>query len=245
MRRLHLPMSIAAALVAGAIALLPLAVSAQSSPATTTPEDAVGAYVEAIAANDMEAVLAATATDEMAAGFDFQAFTERLQAMMLVNGLAPAEYPMFAAIDRYQLASQILGQVRNLTYGLLSDEVVDGSLIAPVDTERIAAFVAAVDPSRLAGLAVVDIRLPEPEVMASERYLDNVAQLAAAYGADEMTERLALVDLDGTTYGLGFTLLRYGDQWLVSSQSSAIGGTSALGTAEPMTRAAFDERTGG
>ena len=45
------------------------------------------------------------------------------------------------------------------------------------------------------------------------------------------------------TFGVGFTLLRYADTWLVSWQSSVLGGTSALGTAEPMTRAEFDDRT--
>ena len=65
------------------------------------------------------------------------------------------------------------------------------------------------------------------------------------YGADEMVERLALIELDGATYGLGLTLLRYGDTWGVSSQTSAMGGTSPLGTAERMTPAEFDDRTGG
>jgi hypothetical protein len=79
----------------------------------------------------------------------------------------------------------------------------------------------------------------------NERYLANAAAQAAVYGADELTERLALLELDGDTYGLGFTLLRYGDRWLVSGQSSPIAGTSALGTAAPMTRAEFDAQTGG
>jgi hypothetical protein len=100
-----------------------------------------------------------------------------------------------------------------------------------------------VDPARLGDLSVLDIRLPEPEAATDERYLENVARIAATYGADELVERLALIELDGETYGVGFTLLRYGDAWLVSSQASVLGNTSAIGTAEPMTRAEFDDRT--
>jgi hypothetical protein len=224
---------------------------AQTSPAPSTttggatPEDAVSAYVSALAAGDVDGILAASAVDEMADGFDFEAYTERLQALALMTSMAPAEYPMFRTVNRYQQAGMILGQVRSLVYQLLSDERIDGAVIAPVDAERIAAFVAAVDPSQLAGLSIVDVGLPEPDVLSSQRYIETVKGLAAAYGADEMTERLALIDLGGETYGLGFTLLRYGDDWLVSSQSSPIGGTSSLGTAEPMTQAEFDERTGG
>jgi hypothetical protein len=238
-------MSITAAVLAGAIALLPAAAAAQASPAAATPEDAVTAYVAGVAAADADAILAATAVDEMAAGFDLQAQAERLKALMLSTGLAPAEYPLFAESNRYQQAALILGQVRSLVYGLLSDEKVDGTVIAPVDAERVATFVSAVDPSRLAGLSVVDVRQPDPEHTTDERYLATMAQAAAVYGADEMVERLALVELDGATYGLGFTLLRYGDSWGVSSQSSIMGGTSPLGVAEPMTREEFDTRTGG
>lgn len=232
-------------LAAGLLALVvaPAGASAQDAAAHATPEDAVSAYLEAVAANDMDAILAASATDEMAAGFDFEAYSERLRAITPVQGLAPTEYPMYAGMNRYQQAAQILGQVRNLAYGMLSGETIDGSVIAPVDEAQVEAFVTAVDPSRLGGLTVLEVRLPEPEAAADERYVENVARIAATYGADELTERLALVELDGQTYGVGFTLLRYADDWLVSSQSSVLGGTPALGTAEPMTRAEFDDRT--
>jgi len=96
-------------------------------------------------------------------------------------------------------------------------------------------FVAQVDPARLAGIEVLDARFPNPDLEASERYLENAAALAATYSADELTERLVLFYFEGRTYVLGFTLLRYGDTWLVSSQSSPIGGTSTFGTATPMT----------
>jgi hypothetical protein len=231
----------AVGLLAIGLALLPVGASAQSA----TPEDAVSAYVAAIAAGDVDGILAASAVDEMASGFDFQAYAERVQALIPVTSLAPADYPMYAAMDRYQQAALLLGQVRNLAYGLLSDEDIDGSVIAPVDAARIAAFAAAVDPSQLAGLSVVDDRFPVPDMATNERYLANAQAQAAIYGADELTERLTLVDLDGQTYALGLTLLRYGDRWLVASQSSPIAGTSSLGTAEPMTREEFDAQTGG
>jgi hypothetical protein len=231
----------AAALVA-ALLLLPGAVVAQSPAPANTPEDAVTAYLAAVASNDVDAILEATAVDEMVAGFDFAASAERLGALNLAFSLAPTEYPMFGEMNRYQQAAQILAQVRNLTYGLLSDESVDGRVIV-ADVAQIAAFVAAVDPSRLAGLKVLDVRLPEPEAASDERFVETFARIAATYGADEMTERLALIELDGETWGVGFTLIRYGDTWLVSSQQSVLGNTTAFGTAEPMTRAEYDDRT--
>ncbi len=234
-------------MAAGLVAMGSATALAQGSPApgATTPEDAVSAYVAAIAANDVDAILAASATDEMVAGFDFQAYSERMQVLALIQSLAPGEYPLFGDMNRYQQASWILGQVRSLAYGLLSDEEVDGQIIAPADADRISAFVAAVDPARLAGLTVLASRFPVPDMATNERYLANGAAMAAIYGADELTERLALIELDGQTYALGFTLLRYGDNWKVSSQSSPISGLPALGTAVPTTRDEFEEQTGG
>lgn len=243
MRRPFSDTRLVVALMIGALALVPVGTSAQDQADAATPEAAVTAYLGAVAANDVEAILAATAVDEMATGFDFAASSDRMGALNLVFSLAPSEYPMYAEMNRYQQAAQILGQARNLAYGLLSDETIDGRIIAPVDEARITAFVASVDPERLNGLSLLDIRAPEPEAAADERYLEGTARQAAIHGADELTERLALVELDGETYGVGFTLLRYGDAWLVSAQTSVLGGTSLLGTAEPMTRAQFVDRT--
>jgi hypothetical protein len=240
MGRRHILPTLAAALIG--LVLLPGVVSAQSQAPASTPEAAVRTYLAAVAANDVDAILAATAVEEMAADFDFAASAERIRSLNLAFSLAPTEYPMFGDMNRYQQAAQILAQVRNLTYGLLSDETVDGRVIL-ADEAQIAAFVASVDPRRLAGLTVLDVRLPEPEAANDERFLDIMAGIAATYGADEMTERLALVELDGTTWGVGFTLIRYGDAWRVSSQQSVLGNTTAFGTAEPMTRAEYDDRT--
>ncbi len=54
-----------------------------------------------------------------------------------------------------------------------------------------------------------------------------------------------LFEFEGQTYSSGLTLLRYGDSWLVSSQSSPIGGTSTLGTATPMSVEEYESLTSG
>lgn len=248
-------LALAGALIGAAALLAPSAALAQTSPSpaaadsgaptsgAATPEAAIAAHVAGIAAGDVDAILAASAVDDAAQGFDFAAYTDRLQAMVLNAGMAPAEYPLFGEINRAQQAWLLLSQVRNLAYGLLSDEAIDGSVIAPVDPDRVAAFVAAVDPARLAGLTVLDSGFPDIGESARARYETLASEQAAVYGADELTERLALVELDGQTYGLGFTLLRYGDAWKVWSQSSALAGIPLFGTADPMTPEAFEDAT--
>jgi hypothetical protein len=59
------------------------------------------------------------------------------------------------------------------------------------------------------------------------------------YGAGEFTERLALVEFEGTDYVVGFSLLRYGDDWRVLDQSSPLAGLSPLGIPERSTKEGF------
>lgn len=211
----------------------------------TTPEDAVRHYLSGVARGDASMLLEASAIDDISAGFHFADSVDRLQAMLLTISLAPTEYPLFADMDRVFVSSQILGQARMLVYSLLSTETIDGTLIAPADKQRADAFVTQVDPSRLAGLTVVDIRYSNTKFEHDPRNVENAAKLAAIYGADELTERLALVDLDGKLYEVGFTLLRYVDDWKISSQSAALGNTPALGTAVPTTLDEYDRATSG
>ena len=61
-----------------------------------------------------------------------------------------------------------------------------------------------------------------------------VAESAREFGADEQTDRVALLDFEGEAFAIGFTLLRYGDGWKVSSQASVLSGLPTWGAAQPM-----------
>jgi hypothetical protein len=228
------PMAVAAAV------LDPTAVPAASPSALySTAEAAVTAYLDGVKQQDTPAIFAASAIDEVAQDFDFQAFADRLQAMPLVTSPAPAEYPFYVEMNRVRRQNEVLSQVRNLAYSLLSAETVDGSIIANPGSERVHAFVTDVDPSRLAGIELVQIGTPSPDLLSSTRFQENAAKQAAIYGADELTERVALLSFEDKDYLLGFTLLRYGDSWKVTYQTSNLAGTSALGTVEPTTPEEF------
>jgi hypothetical protein len=226
-------------------AMLVIAAPGQSLAAAgaATPEDAVRAYLAGVVHADANAILEASAIEEMATGFRFDLLTERLNAMLPTTTLAPANYPFYADVNRATQSSLLLGQARNLMYSLLSFETIDGSVIAPVEAARAATFVEQVDPARLANLEVLDIRPADPYFAEKPVYLENTAKQAAVYGADEQTERVALVSLDGATYAVGFTLMRFDDSWKVSSQVSNLAGTTSLGTALPMSVAEFDDLT--
>ncbi len=186
-----------------------------ASPGLATPEDAIRGYLAGVATADVIRILGVAAIEEMSSGFHVDLQTDRLQAMQVTRSLAPATSTFYVGLNQAIQTSWLLGQVRNLAYSLLSTESIDGTLIVPADKARADAFAAQVDVTRLANLTVEDIRFPNATLQDDARYLANAAALASIYDADEMTERLALVSLDGRQYAIGFTLLRYGNDWKV------------------------------
>ena len=208
-----------------------------------TPEDAITAYMTGLAQNDTDQLLRACAIDEMSRQFDFAGYTDRLQAMLLVTALSPAEYPFYAAINQQQLSAQLLNQAKNFAFALLSAETVDGRPITDVTPERVAQFIKAVDPTRLAQIHIEQIGAPSPTLLEGARYQETATKMAAIYGATASTERVVLFTFDEKYYMLGFTLLRYGDTWKISSQTSPLSNTSALGTPEQTTVAEFARLT--
>ena len=128
--------------------------------------------------------------------------------------------------------------VDDLAYSLLSTEKVDGSGIAPNDQSRVDQFVAQVDPARLAGLKVEQVGQPRVNQSDNARVAGNWALGAALYGADEKTERLALITLGGREYAVGFTLLRYGADWKIQAQFSQLASQDSS-DGHPTTRTEF------
>lgn len=207
-----------------------------------TPEDAITAYMQGVAQTDTSKILQACAINEMSEKFKFDLYTERLKALMPSQSPAPANSPFYIEVNKAQLTAQILNRVKILVYGLLSSEKVDdaSAVIVITDTARINKFMNDVDPKKLASLKVEKASPPNKTLMNSTTYQNNATQNALAYGADESTERVALFSFAQNYYYVGFTLLRYGDNWKISSQTSALANTNALGAPTKTTVDEFD-----
>jgi hypothetical protein len=220
----------------------------QSAPVFKTPEDAITHYFAGVAQSDVQKIKQACAIDEMSEKFKFDQYAERLRAFLPTQSQAPAEYPLYVEANKLQLSSQIFNRVKMFAYSLLSNEEVDEGATVVLDADastRMKQFIQDVDPKGLAQLELKKIGLPNKTLMSDARYLENAAKLASIYGADESTERVALFSFEGNDYYLGFSLLRYGDNWKISSQTSPLAGTSALGTPQPTTVEEFEKMING
>jgi len=235
-----------AVLVAGSL-LAGKHVTAQD-PAVSfkTPEDAIKFYMQGVAQGDASTILQACAIDEMSEKVDFAAYIDRLGGVFSpITFQAPAQYPLYAESNRAQFTSQTLLQVRLFAYSLLSTEVVDpGKMITKFDAERVAKFLADVDPKRLSGISAMKVEALSKK-MATSQYITSMNNTARVYGADESTERVVLFSFEGNTYIVGFTLYRYGDNWKISRAASPMSGLNSYGTAAKISEADFDKLVSG
>lgn len=210
----------------------------------STPEAAVTQYIEAVAAGDASKLERACAIEEASTRFRFDLQAEWLKAISPTDNLFPSDYRFYSEMNKPMQSALIFNQVRGLEYSLLQS-VPLGKMIVPADAAQAKQYVKDVDPSRLADMKVVSVRFPSPNLANDAKNIKNMATRATIYGADELTERLALVAWNGKHYVVGFTLLRYGSDWKVLSQVSALAGTSAMGTADETTPEEFDGATSG
>ena len=236
---------VASVIILGISLLTPASVAAadeQGALGYSTPEEAVRAYLAAFALADAEAILDTVAIDEVAERSRFDLLVEQVGAFSPLFQTAPSEYDFYVEMNRAAHTDEVLRQARNLAYSLLTDVDLD-AMTGDLDRAWAEDFVARVDPSRLDALTIVDVRTPDPERISSTFTQVLLARSAKSVGADEQTERVALVIFGRDTYAIGFTVVRYGDEWKVLRQSSTFAGTSPGGAARAITADEFDELT--
>ena len=231
----------------------PLATTADSSappsapPSTTpaataasTPEATIERFVSALANADVEGVLKAWAIDEAASGFDFTKRAEVARYFLPLTDLSPNTSPMYTEINRQIMRGYALNTVRMMTYSLLTDVPLEPNGIAKWDAAKAAEFAASADPARLRGLKMLDSKTVREPARYHERQVESTAKV---FGAEDVTERVTLIELDGKTYAFGATLLRYRGEWKIFQGSSPLAAFNSMRGAVPMTRAQFDELT--
>lgn len=212
--------------------------------ALKTPEEAILHYFEGLAQANTHKIMQACAIDEMSENFKFDFYTERI-GYLTIQMPSPAEYPMYVDLNKIQFTAQIFNQVKFFTQSLLSSEDVGQGITIKIDSERIDKFIEDVDPAGLALLKVEKIVLPSKELMSGTRYQEIAAKNARSYGADESTERVVLFSFGEDYYLVGFTILRYGENWKISSQASPMANTNTLGTPGKTTPEEFESMFNG
>lgn len=199
-----------------------------------TPEEAITAYVQAISKRDFKGALAATAVGQFGKSFDFVPTVEWLKAFYL-NLYSPATDPFYAEINDTLLAGQFASEIKFLVYGLMTTGDIMDHKAVPMDAAAATDFMLVIDAKRLAGLSIAAIGIPRPATLNSERRQLQAKKSARRNGAETTTERVVLLSFEGLSFMIGFELLRYGDEWMILSQSSDLANASSFAAPRRMT----------
>ena len=212
----------------------------EEAPVSSTPEEAIGSFVAALCENDLQKALQVCAIEDYAAGYDFVGMVDYMKTFMPLQQMAPSEYGLYAGINAISAMYALTNQIKMMIYSFFVPEVGDGKpMYVGGSMDDAKAFATTVDPAKLKNLKLVRTDPPMQTLLNSEKNVKAFQRWADIYGADEMTERIALYELDGKTYLGGFVLLRYGEEWRIKSLNSNLAGLSVMGTVEETTPAAY------
>ena len=229
------------AMVLLVLALAPASASAPPeagtnvAPAFSTPEDAVRHFCEALAANDFEMAMEACAVREQAVGFDFPGYVDRLKVHMPLLNPAPSTSGLYQDLNTATVLGNFANQMKMLIYSFFVSDGMDGKPVTPADRAYAEVFEKAVDAEKLANLKLLRVDPPMKSILESGKNIENFTKMAKLHGAEEMTERIVLYELDGQTFLGGFVCYRYASGWKIFRLGSSLAGLSATGAAEAVT----------
>lgn len=206
----------------------------------TQVDDVVSTFVQGLKNQDLEMILSVSAVNEMAEGFDFVQYCQRLNAVNLLVWKAPSTSSFYKQINRLDFTAALARQVRNLAYSLVSDEEISGQTVMPTGEGFFEKVQRGLDPSALSGLTLIRSDFPRKSIEKTDRYLKLAVDQARPFGAQESTERLVLVERSGITYVFGLHFLKYGKYWKIDVLCSYLGSLPATGTAEKKERSSYE-----
>ncbi len=205
-----------------------------------SPEAAVEFYIGALTELDIEAALAACAVNEYAGEFDAESAFVRMH-MISPTIAAPNQYAFYQAMNQAAFLGTITSMMKRFIYSFTDSEAAQAVLAGtmyPLSEDpagQALEFVESVDPSVIRELNVVSIDLPNPDMFNSENHQRNCEATARIYGAEEITDRVALYEFDGSYYYSGFQTARYEDCWKIISLTSPLGKCTSFGNAQAIT----------
>jgi hypothetical protein len=202
-----------------------------ASKSFSTPEDAIKYFIDRLKARDMDGALGACAINEMAKGFDYEAFAERVKSLQpLTVTYLPSEYSEFVEYNKYKITKDIMLQMVAFSSGFYLPEKYWRLLSATMPLNSgvdVESLIKQLDPSKISKLKIADIgKSPKHDTTTNRKTQKSIAK---TYGADDEQFRTVLYEYDGDYYVGGFTLIEYGNRWQIANLVDPIAGISAYG----------------
>lgn len=186
-----------------------------------TPEEAVEGYITTIIAKDFQTALRFYPAEQIEEKFDKAAYKKRCQ--------------MDYSLSFEEEKSDFAFKTGYFAVSFLLDEIT----VEPdteINIEWFERFFEGTDMDKLEDLKIIRIDSPylrSCDILADED--ENFKTIGEMWGANDYTERIALVSHNDKTYMVGFTLIKYDDSWSIKSTYSNYVNIPSSGGAQPIT----------
>ncbi len=200
-------------------------------PGYDTADDAARAYAEALNAGDINAILSTFAVETCVDYMDPHAALERVKAFSPVMFSC---LPVVGPLSRGLLIERRRTEItQGIYYGWLTlatletdfQGVSEGQMQSLADDASIDAFLSVIQDSPMdkwvGHIKVTAVCAPDdplvsaymPQNLNSAGVKKNLAKMLMASGAQELAERIILLDVDGATVAQCMQCIRYGHKW--------------------------------
>lgn len=210
-----------------------------------SPEEAVTACLEALRDGDLGKAVSTFAIESFAENYDEAASLERTAIYNIAwNALEKDFGKDYTIALRHEAAAKSV-YYQYLWFALkdtqYSELITDGiTMQFPTESERRGLLRTLADPATLERLQTLEIR----EIMRPEDFLEkaalsnyqsevnqnNIEKMRQAYGAEQITSRIARVRIDGETYLFYMDLARYDGKWYILSTPGNAGQLMGVGS---------------
>lgn len=213
---------------------------ASGAPEVTFPDPdaAITYFIDALKSSDGTAALRAFSIKRRVEGYSFEEFAKLAKRTQPFTDVPPLQYQLYRAMATNGYISKASQGITTLVISLVlpPSYSIHSNISFETDETRsqdIADFVKLVDPNRLSTIKIVRIGRPDPKFAEGDKARSFGLRVVGVYGGDDIQDRSALVDIDGTTFVIGFKLIRYGKEWQIFNIGSAI--TNDIAEAKRMT----------
>ena len=201
--------------------------AAYEGPGSASPQDAVSAYMNGLAAGDLDAMVSTFAVETFVDQFDLGAYLERIgvYSATVTPVLVPAETPFTQALGVEQRHGDVIGQIRFQFLALADPELEPTDVVNLSDDAALEDFytslvaaVAEVDLAEIGSFTFVPMADVDPvaaEDYESEQNQANLESLREVFGADEVTDLVVRFTVNQQEFLAFFSVVRHGDAWWV------------------------------
>lgn len=148
-------------------------------------------------------------------------------------GYLPSEYELYALYNKSVAQAQILRQLSWMTFSVILSErykkFLEGANLLGDDLDFVIdGVVGDMNPAKMQEIKIV--KFGKSHLLDNTRTQKNFNLQANNLGANSMTSRAVLYDINGDYYVGGFQLLEYNGSWLITALYDILIGQSGFGT---------------